>query len=187
MTLAHEALQPPELLILDRDGVVLEHVEPYILGWQDVRVAEGVLESLASVARCFRSLAVVTNQSPIERKLVDASFVCEVNAGLASSIRASSGHDATFYVCPHTAAAGCVCRKPHPTLLLQAITDAGVSPSRTWMIGDQPTDIEAALRAHLPVRIQLTSGKSGSLNPAATHVFCDLPAALASMAAWFGS
>jgi D-glycero-D-manno-heptose 1,7-bisphosphate phosphatase len=41
----------------------------------------------------------------------------------------------------------CDCRKPAPGLLLAAIQHAGLDPESTWMIGDNPSDVEAARRA----------------------------------------
>ena len=38
-------------------------------------------------------------------------------------------------------------RKPNPGMLLRAIAEHGIDPSLSLMIGDQPTDVEAARRA----------------------------------------
>lgn len=38
----------PSLLILDREGVLLEHVEPYILSWKDVRLLPQATETAAA-------------------------------------------------------------------------------------------------------------------------------------------
>ena len=38
-------------------------------------------------------------------------------------------------------------RKPNPGMILRAITDHGIDPAKSFMIGDQPTDMEAARRA----------------------------------------
>lgn len=38
-------------------------------------------------------------------------------------------------------------RKPDPTLFLRICDRLGIAPSRAWMIGDTPTDVETARRA----------------------------------------
>ena len=49
--------------------------------------------------------------------------------------------------CPHTPEAGCDCRKPMPGMLLEAIGRFEIDLENSWMIGDKPSDIEAARRA----------------------------------------
>ncbi|MBU0641233.1 MAG: HAD family hydrolase [Planctomycetes bacterium] len=45
-------------------------------------------------------------------------------------------------------------RKPHPHYVLRICAELGVQPAEVWMIGDTPTDIEAALRSGvLPVGV----------------------------------
>ncbi len=53
---------------------------------------------------------------------------------------------------PHGAAelvTACDCRKPKPGLLLRALANCGFEPTTSWMIGDGPTDVEAAYHAKL--------------------------------------
>ena len=48
-----------------------------------------------------------------------------------------------FYFCPHRPDENCNCRKPKSGLLLQAINDFSINTSKSWMIGDCLTDIQA--------------------------------------------
>jgi D-glycero-D-manno-heptose 1,7-bisphosphate phosphatase len=41
----------------------------------------------------------------------------------------------------------CTCRKPAPGLLLQAGVDHNLDMSRSWIIGDKLSDVEAGFRA----------------------------------------
>ncbi len=50
-------------------------------------------------------------------------------------------------MCPHVATDNCACRKPNPTLLLQAAKDYNVDLKQSWMVGDHGSDVEAGLRA----------------------------------------
>jgi D-glycero-D-manno-heptose 1,7-bisphosphate phosphatase len=54
---------------------------------------------------------------------------------------------AHLHICPHAPNAGCVCRKPSPWMLLQAIQDVGVQLDEALYIGDMDSDREAARRA----------------------------------------
>ena len=66
---------------------------------------------------------------------------------------------ATFW-CPHHPEAGsgeyrveCECRKPRPGMLLAAIERFGIDPARSLLIGDTPSDVEAAHAAGVAGRL----------------------------------
>jgi histidinol-phosphate phosphatase family protein len=164
----------PDLVLLDRDGVILEHVEPYVLRHEDVRPLAGALDAVATLLRTGIKVAVVTNQSPIGRGMVSRGFVDEVHATLAAGLPAD--HDLTFYVCPHVPADGCACRKPAPGLLLAAARDHGVTPARSWMVGDHDTDLEAGRAAGCAELVHVPSGRQVARSPHATMTVDSLPA-----------
>jgi D-glycero-D-manno-heptose 1,7-bisphosphate phosphatase len=62
-----------------------------------------------------------------------------------------------FYVCPHGWDEGCDCRKPSPGMLFQAQRDWTLDLSRTWFLGDDDRDAEAAQRAGCPF-MRITPG-----------------------------
>ena len=49
-----------------------------------------------------------------------------------------------IYFCPHTPNENCMCRKPKPGLLQQAISELDINVKDSLMIGDSQTDIDAA-------------------------------------------
>ncbi|MEV0777482.1 D-glycero-alpha-D-manno-heptose-1,7-bisphosphate 7-phosphatase [Streptomyces sp. NPDC050433] len=161
----------PELLLVDRDGVLLEHVEPYILSAADVVFCPGFTELFRATALLGCPVAVVTNQSPLGRGLVGWDFVHRTNSRIAALAASENHHDVTFHVCPHLPQDGCACRKPAPGLLLSAARTAGVPPARTWMVGDHDTDMAAARRAGCGTTVHLTSGRQRQPSP-----FADLEA-----------
>ena len=52
-----------------------------------------------------------------------------------------------FYFCPHRPDENCDCRKPKPGLILQAINEFSIDVSKSWMVGDSKTDIQAGEKA----------------------------------------
>jgi D-glycero-D-manno-heptose 1,7-bisphosphate phosphatase len=54
------------------------------------------------------------------------------------------------YHCPHGWDDGCDCRKPKPGLLFQAQRDHHLDLTRTWFIGDDERDGQAARAAGCP-------------------------------------
>lgn len=51
------------------------------------------------------------------------------------------------FVCPHTPEDGCDCRKPRPGLFFQAEKALSIDLSRSIMIGDTISDLQAARAA----------------------------------------
>ncbi|HZB24408.1 MAG TPA: HAD hydrolase-like protein, partial [Gaiellaceae bacterium] len=49
--------------------------------------------------------------------------------------------------CPHAPEEGCTCRKPAPTLMVDAATQLGLDLEGSFAIGDQPRDLESARAA----------------------------------------
>ena len=54
-----------------------------------------------------------------------------------------------WYYCPHHEkfTGECSCRKPQPGMLLRAAADFGIDLSRSFMIGDRMSDINAGINA----------------------------------------
>ena len=129
----------PELVLLDRDGTLVEDV-PYNGDPALVRPLPGVREALDRFRREGIRLVVVSNQSGVGRGLITRDQVDAVNDRVAALLGPFEG----FYVCPHAPGDGCDCRKPQPGLVKQALADTGVRPDRTLLVGDIGGDVEAA-------------------------------------------
>ncbi len=68
-----------------------------------------------------------------------------INRRMAEAVAAAGGALAGVYMCPHTSADACPCRKPRPGLIDQAARELGVAPERSFVVGDSERDIEAGL------------------------------------------
>lgn len=163
----------PELLILDREGVVLQAVDPYVLQADDVAEISGAFDAIGFFVQRGVRIAIATNQSPIRRGLVSADFVEATNDWIRAELR-TRGARASFYVCPHTDEDGCGCRKPRPGLLTRAMADHDAEPVDTWMVGDFLTDIEAAHSAGCSRQVQVLSGRSKHPYETASHTYASL-------------
>jgi D-glycero-D-manno-heptose 1,7-bisphosphate phosphatase len=97
---------------------------------------------------------VVTNQAGIARGYYDRAAVERLHAWMQAQLHAIGAHVDAFYYCPHhpegcvsELAIPCDCRKPKPGMLLTALRDWPIDPTRAYLIGDKPSDLEAAHRA----------------------------------------
>lgn len=131
-------------VLLDRDGVIIRNRPDYVKNWLEVRFLPGAIEGLVRLSRKGYLIAVVTNQSAIDRGLVSEKVVRYIHERIAGEVEKAGGRIHGFFVCPHTPEAGCICRKPKPGLLLQAKSELDIDLASTYLIGDQLSDVEAA-------------------------------------------
>ena len=134
-------------VFLDRDGVlnnaVVRDGKPYPpLGLQEVQIMHGVREGLAELKTEGYLLIVVTNQPDVSRGRVTRESVEEISSYLMSELPLDD-----FKVCYHDNADDCACRKPKPGNILKAAEEHGIDLSRSFMIGDRWSDVEAGRSA----------------------------------------
>lgn len=137
---------PPRLrptIFLDRDGVVIENRAEYVRSWGDVAFIPGALASLVDMAESDFAIVIVSNQAAVGKRLVSVEVVEAINERIRAEIMRAGGRVDAIYFCPHTDADNCECRKPKPGLLLRAAREHGLDLSRSWMIGDALTDLQA--------------------------------------------
>lgn len=138
---------------LDRDGV-LNVDSGYLFRSQNLVWIEGAAKAVARLNAAGYLVFVVTNQSGIARDLYSADEMHALHRFMAYELGRSGGKIDAFYHCPHHPEHGpvrdCRCRKPSPGMLEAAFRDWPVDRSQSFMIGDRPTDLEAAAAAGLP-------------------------------------
>lgn len=146
--------QRPVMVIFDRDGVLnVDHGYAY-----DPAKLEWIPGARAAVKRVNAAgvLAVVaTNQSGIGRGYYAEADMEAFHAEMLAQLAAEGARIDAIYFAPHHEdaaedryrVADHPDRKPNPGMLLRALADFGVAPDDAVMIGDKPSDMEAARRA----------------------------------------
>lgn len=128
-------------LLLDRDGIVNQLVDkvrgPRNLDELSLRLGIRDLARMAHYSG-FR-IAVITNQPDIARGYLDFQNLNSIHSEILKFVPEIE----RFYVCSHDNEDNCVCRKPKPGLVLQALEDLNADPDKSFFIGDRWTDIEA--------------------------------------------
>lgn len=155
---------PRKALFLDRDGVInVNH--GYVHAPADTEWVPGVFELVAKANAHGYLAIVVTNQAGIGRGLYDEAAFIAYTAWMHAQF-ASRGAPllATFW-CPHHPDAGlgdyrveCACRKPRPGMLREAAARFGIDMPSSWMIGDTPSDMDAAAAAGVGGRFRIADG-----------------------------
>jgi D-glycero-D-manno-heptose 1,7-bisphosphate phosphatase len=131
------------VVLLDRDGVLNVDRAASVTSVADLELVSGAREGTARLSAAGYTLVVVTNQACVGRGQLTEWELHEINAELD---RRLGGVIADWFVCPHTAAQGCACRKPRTQLLDRARHEWGFDPAATWFVVDDDRDVEAAQR-----------------------------------------
>lgn len=167
-----------QTIFLDRDGVVVRNREDYTKSWSEVEFLPGALDALRRLSEAGLRLMIVTNQSAVGRGIVARSAVDAINDRLCDAIALAGGRIDAVLMCPHAPEENCACRKPLPGLFFQAKAEFGVDLDSAWMIGDKPSDFEAARAAGVsPILLRSGAWPADIDPPAGCRVFDDLSAA----------
>ena len=153
-------MSPRPAVFFDRDGVLNEDAG-YVFRPEDLRWVPGA----KAAVRRFNDLGwwvfVATNQSGVARGLFERDAVERFHAFMQQELAAAGARVDAFYDCPYHADAAVAAwrhpdhpdRKPNPGMLLRAMAEHEVDRAASVMIGDKPTDLEAARRAGVEGRL----------------------------------
>jgi D-glycero-D-manno-heptose 1,7-bisphosphate phosphatase len=162
---------PRPAVLLDRDGV-LNRDRGYVARKEDFEFLPGARDALRRLARRGFRLIVATNQSGIGRGYYGEEDFQTLTRWMLDQLRAEGIELAGVYHCPHAPEDGCACRKPAPGLLLRAARELRLDLGRSWLVGDKPSDIQAARAAGVGRAVLVRSGKPILDTRGADHV-CD--------------
>lgn len=131
-------------IFLDRDGVInLKALEgEYIKSWKEFHFLRGVIDAIRLLNDNNYRVIIITNQRGIARHLMTMQDLHVIHSSMEEVLQRHGAHIDGIYVCPHEKGT-CHCRKPDIGLFLQAEQDFPIDKSKSWMIGDSKSDIEA--------------------------------------------
>lgn len=149
-------------IFLDRDGVIIENRASYVRSWADVVFLAQALDALRRASSLNHKVVIVTNQSGVGRGLIAPETADYINGRIIGEIHEAGGRIDAVYMCPHAPADHCGCRKPAPGLLLAAAHDMDIDLTRSVLIGDALSDLEAGLRAGVGQVALVRSGRGAA-------------------------
>ncbi len=149
-------------VFLDREGVITPKLErgEYLLHQEDVRLAEGVVNGLRRLNELGIPMFIVSNQSCVHRGMITMEDAIAIHQKVLRLISEHGIVISDSRICPHVDSDDCDCRKPKPGMILDLCSEHGIDPTRTVMVGDSLTDMQAGVRSDGVLQIYIGTPKS---------------------------
>ena len=143
----HTARARRAAVFIDKDGTLVRNV-PYSVDPALLEFTAHAPAALRLLDQAGYAIVVVTNQPGLALGRFTRHQFARLEAALTARILADSGVRLTALVCcPHApredGRPACLCRKPAPGMLNQAILKHSLDATRSWMVGDILDDVEA--------------------------------------------
>lgn len=143
-------------IFLDRDGVINQDVE-YAHRPDQIVWIEGAMQAIKNFNDTGYYVFVVTNQAGVARGYYTEADVQTLHDWMAGEFARYGAHVDAFMYCPYHPegvvtkyAQASPFRKPAPGMILDLLKSWPVQKDRSFLIGDNATDLEAARAAGLP-------------------------------------
>lgn len=138
-------------LFLDRDGVInVDH--GYVGKQEDFEFFPGIFDLCRIVKQAGYLVFVVTNQSGIGRGYYTEQDFLKLNDWMCGVFKEHGVEIDKVYYCPSLDSPN---RKPGPGMILRAAEEFDVDLSRSVLVGDKDTDIQAGIAAGVGINLLL--------------------------------
>jgi len=152
-------------IFLDRDGVINFDYE-YTHKIKDFAFIPDVFDVCKHFISLGYQIVIITNQSGIARGYYTERDFDILNLWMLEQFTINGIEIKAVYYCPHHPVKGigkykvdCDCRKPKPGMILQAKKEHHIDLSRSILIGDNLSDIEAGKSAGISKNFLVQTGK----------------------------
>lgn len=140
-------------IFLDRDGTINKYVG-FLRNTDELELTDDAAEAIKLINASGYLAIVVTNQPVVARGEVTWEGLEEIHNKMETELGKEGAYLDAIYFCPHHPHKGyegevlelkidCDCRKPKPGMLLKAAEDLNIDLSKSYMIGDSDSDVEA--------------------------------------------
>ncbi|EKE09302.1 MAG: Histidinol phosphatase [uncultured bacterium] len=137
-------------LFLDRDGVInralIREGKPYApINLEEFFLIEGVEEALITSKKLGFLNIIVTNQPDVSTGKQSLTTLNQIHDFIKRSLPIDD-----IFVCLHSNAEKCSCRKPSPGMLFAAQKKWNLNLEKSFLVGDRWRDVGAAQAGNCP-------------------------------------
>ena len=147
-------------LFLDRDGVINKEVN-YLFKIEDFIFNRGIFSLCKKFQDKGYKIIVVTNQAGIARGFYKEDDFLKLTKWMINEFFNRGIIIQKVYHCPHHPkyTGICSCRKPNPGMIKKSELEFNLDLSKSVMIGDKTSDIEAGKNAGIGLNILISPNK----------------------------
>ena len=135
-----------KVVFLDRDGtLIVEPLDEQIDSLEKLELVPGVIEGLRLLIDRGFELVMATNQDSLGTEQYPREAFDGPQKKLLRILEGERVSFAHIFICSHTTADNCACRKPKTGLVDQYIKSTHPDLQRSFAIGDRETDVQFGL------------------------------------------
>ncbi|MBN1397789.1 MAG: bifunctional histidinol-phosphatase/imidazoleglycerol-phosphate dehydratase HisB [Bacteroidetes bacterium] len=134
-----------KVVFIDRDGtIIIEPPDEQIDTLEKLEFVPNVIQGLRLLQSRGFELVMVSNQDKLGSPAYPRQSYDLVQKKIMSLLNGEGINFAGVFICPHSSADGCNCRKPKTGLVDDFLKINQVDLSRSYVLGDRETDVRLA-------------------------------------------
>lgn len=152
------------VVFLDRDGVINKEVN-YLHKVEDFKYTYKCVEALSNILAADYKIIIITNQAGIAKGMFKKNDYDELTKFYVQDLSRQGIDILDVFFCPHHIdgivpeyTMNCMCRKPKPGMLINAIAKHSVNVQSSFLVGDKLSDVEAGSAANIASLVLVRSG-----------------------------
>ncbi|MFH1541220.1 MAG: HAD family hydrolase [Elusimicrobiota bacterium] len=130
-------------VFLDRDGTINKDMH-YSVDVSRLKVFKNAAPAIKILNNANYKVIIISNQSGIARGYFKKKDVKKLNKIIVDRLKKRKAKIDAIYFCPHHPDENCKCRKPKPSMILQAKKDFNIDIKNSYIVGDAQSDIDLA-------------------------------------------
>ena len=134
-------------IFLDRDGVINEDINPYVLHESQLTIFPWALPSLKMLHDAGFDIYIISNQQGIAKGMMSESDLDKISQKIQNLLRPHGFQIAKFYYATAHSSENHHWRKPEAGMLYAARDEFNIQLKDAFFIGDKDTDVQCALQA----------------------------------------
>lgn len=137
-----------KIIFIDRDGTLVDPPSDQRVDSPDkLKLFPDTITALRLLAAHGYSIVIVTNQTGITEGRFTLEVYKQINKRLMELLAPSGIKVLKIYTCPHLKTDNCLCRKPRPKMVSDAVNEFNIDLSSAYMVGDRQDDVDLGRNA----------------------------------------
>jgi imidazoleglycerol-phosphate dehydratase / histidinol-phosphatase len=134
-----------KVVFLDRDGTIIrEPIDEQVDTLEKLELIPGAITGMRRLVDTGFNLVMVTNQDGLGTDAYPHENFNKVQHKLLGILQGEGITFAEIFICPHTTADNCDCRKPKTLLIEKFLKKNDIDMAKSFVVGDRITDVQLA-------------------------------------------